>query len=95
MLYNLEFHSVPVGCEHCYYTGFSGRKAICELIPMETEVSQSIRDNKMNVQEIKSLEQLKFLKEAAGNCSLLNKQQSMRFLPTLFNALDIFFRIAL
>lgn len=65
MPFNLESHSVPVGCEHCYYTGFSGRKAIYELIPMETEVSQSIRDNKMDVQEIKSLKQLKFLKEAA------------------------------
>lgn len=65
MPFNLESHSVSVGCEHCYYTGFSGRKAIYELIPMETEVSQSIRDNKMDVQEIKSLKQLKFLKEAA------------------------------
>lgn len=65
MLSNLESHSVPVGCEHCYYTGFSKRKAIYELIPIEAEVSQCIRDNKMDEQEIKSLEKLTFLKEAA------------------------------
>lgn len=61
----LEFHSLPVGCDHCYYTGFSGRKAIYELIPMEAEISQSIRDNKMDVKEIESLKQLKLLKESA------------------------------
>ncbi len=25
---NLQKHSTTTGCEHCYYTGYSGRKAI-------------------------------------------------------------------
>jgi type IV pilus assembly protein PilB len=42
---NLETHAVAVGCEHCYYTGYSGRKAIYELIPVEEETARLIRNN--------------------------------------------------
>lgn len=28
-----------VGCEYCYYTGYSGRKAIYEVIPIDDELA--------------------------------------------------------
>lgn len=62
---NLKKHSVPVGCEHCYYTGYSGRKAIYELIPVEDEVSLFIRDNKMNIEELNFDKEIRFLKNSA------------------------------
>jgi general secretion pathway protein E/type IV pilus assembly protein PilB len=62
---HLEYHATPVGCDHCYYTGFSGRKAIYELIPIEDELAMSIRNNQMNLNEIDVEEQIKFLRNSA------------------------------
>ena len=42
-------HSVAVGCEHCHYTGYRGRKAVYEVIPIDKELSEKI---KQSVQEI-------------------------------------------
>lgn len=32
-------------CDFCYYTGYSGRKAIYEVIRVDSTLSQAIRDN--------------------------------------------------
>ncbi|WP_461639570.1 GspE/PulE family protein [Labilibaculum euxinus] len=61
----LKYHSAPVGCEHCYYTGFSGRKAIYELIPVEEEVSRFIRENTLNIEDLQFNEEIRFLKNSA------------------------------
>lgn len=63
--HNLEKHSSPVGCEHCYYTGYSGRKAIYELIPVEDNVSTLIRDNEMDSSQIQNEINVPFLKNSA------------------------------
>lgn len=34
---------VPVGCPHCYYTGYKGRKALYEVIPVGEELVGAIR----------------------------------------------------
>ncbi len=64
-LHNLECHSSPVGCEHCYYTGYAGRKAIYELIPVEENISILIRDNEMDSNEIQNNIEVPFLKNSA------------------------------
>jgi type IV pilus assembly protein PilB len=45
----LDTHFVAVGCEHCYYTGYKGRKAIYEVIHVTKEVAEQI---KLNATEI-------------------------------------------
>ena len=45
----IEEEYYPVGCEKCHYTGYKGRKAIYEVIPIDREVSSLI---KANAQEI-------------------------------------------
>lgn len=35
----------PVGCDHCHYTGYSGRKAIYEMIPIDEQIKQRIVKN--------------------------------------------------
>jgi len=62
---NLESHSIPVGCEHCYYTGYSGRKAIYELIPIDDEMASIIRENKQEQTTLENSHKIKFLKDAA------------------------------
>lgn len=38
-------HFVPVGCEACLYTGYKGRIAIYEVIPIDEHLENMIRDN--------------------------------------------------
>lgn len=35
----------PVGCEACYYTGYAGRKAIYEVVSVDSELTSFIRQN--------------------------------------------------
>lgn len=46
-----EVHSVyePVGCEACFYTGYAGRKALYEIIPVDEEFSELIKAESFNV----------------------------------------------
>ena len=46
-----EVHSVyePVGCEACFYTGYVGRKALYEIIPVDEEFSELIKAESFNV----------------------------------------------
>lgn len=45
----LETHFVPVGCVHCYHTGYKGRKAIYEIIPITKELVQKIQEKELEV----------------------------------------------
>lgn len=48
-------HYTAQGCSHCYHTGYRGRKAIYEIIPITKELVQKIQD--------KELEVLQYIKE--------------------------------
>ncbi|WP_281335998.1 GspE/PulE family protein [Flavobacterium eburneipallidum] len=45
----LQNHHEAVGCEHCYHTGYSGRKAIYEIIPIDNELSSLIKNNQLAI----------------------------------------------
>jgi general secretion pathway protein E/type IV pilus assembly protein PilB len=42
-------HYGAVGCERCYYTGYKGRKAIYEVIPLDGELSAAVRRSQDDV----------------------------------------------
>ena len=44
-----QTHYRPVGCEKCYYTGYRGRKAIYEVIPIDETLSEAIRENRPDI----------------------------------------------
>ncbi|MCC8035835.1 MAG: GspE/PulE family protein [Rikenellaceae bacterium] len=46
------FQYIPKGCAKCYYTGYSGRKAIYEVIPVDETLAAAIRDNVPDIHEI-------------------------------------------
>ena len=53
----IESHFVPVGCDQCFYTGYKGRKAVYEVIPIDYELSECIKNEQFNVrEELKSKE---------------------------------------
>ncbi len=45
----LEKHVVPVGCDECHYTGYKGRKAIYEVITVDHELSDRIKEEQLKV----------------------------------------------
>lgn len=66
----------PVGCEACFYTGYKGRQAVYEIIPIDNELSEMIKNETFNVNEylrqknIESLSQCAFQLLAEGSTSL-------------------------
>ncbi len=58
-------HFVAKSCELCYYTGYKGRKAIYEVIPISDTIADMIKDGQVNEHHI--LDQFHFmtLKEVA------------------------------
>lgn len=55
----------PVGCKHCYYTGYIGRKALYEVLPMDEDLSVAVRENRASIDDIVKAKGLKTLKDAA------------------------------
>jgi len=47
----IKKHYLPVGCDQCYSTGYLGRKAIYEIIPISPELQKAIRHNKLEVDQ--------------------------------------------
>tara|TARA_B100001245_G_scaffold189571_1_gene147739 strand:+ start:9037 stop:10482 length:1446 start_codon:yes stop_codon:yes gene_type:complete len=72
----LHTHYVPIGCDNCYYTGYQGRKAIYELIPIDQELAEAIKndlafiDDKLADRGIKKLSERAFELLEAGETSL-------------------------
>jgi type IV pilus assembly protein PilB len=42
-------HHEAVGCEQCYHTGYAGRKAIYEILPIDNELSNQIKNNQLTI----------------------------------------------
>jgi len=61
----IEEHYVACGCENCHYTGYKKRKAIYEIIPIDRELAECIRDNKINIIEQLKKRNIKLLNESA------------------------------
>lgn len=44
-----DTHMVPVGCDHCHYSGYRGRIALYEVIPMDQELAMAIKNNESDI----------------------------------------------
>ena len=44
--------SVAVGCSACFYTGYKGRKAIYEVVPIDEELAECIKNESSNPQAL-------------------------------------------
>lgn len=46
---DLKTHFIPKGCNECHHTGYYGRKAIYEIIPIHKELIQAIKNNNLEI----------------------------------------------
>lgn len=56
---------IAKGCDHCFNTGYRGRKAVYEVIPIDEEFSDNIKALNYNVSELFKEKGIKFLSENA------------------------------
>jgi len=61
----LTHHYKAVGCGTCYHTGYSGRKAIYEIIPIRKELIHYIKDNVLEIDSYLKEKQIRTLKANA------------------------------
>jgi general secretion pathway protein E/type IV pilus assembly protein PilB len=45
----ITHHYVAVGCEHCFNTGYKGRKAVYEVITIDSELSGEIKQSATDI----------------------------------------------
>jgi type IV pilus assembly protein PilB len=62
---DVEQHCLPVGCELCHHTGYKGRKAVYEVIPVDAELSEMIKNNRHDVADALKERGVKTLAENA------------------------------
>ncbi|WP_299432218.1 GspE/PulE family protein [uncultured Aquimarina sp.] len=48
---DIKKHYIATGCNHCYQTGYYGRKAIYELLPITKELETAIRHNELQIDD--------------------------------------------
>ena len=48
----LTTHYLADGCEACYFTGYRGRQAVYEVIPLDAELADNLKANNFNVSHL-------------------------------------------
>jgi type IV pilus assembly protein PilB len=60
-------HHIAVGCEQCHHTGYSGRKAIYEILPVNKELMALIKTNALSIDDYLLENNIQTLKQNAIN----------------------------
>ncbi|KQR70887.1 GspE/PulE family protein [Pedobacter sp. Leaf176] len=59
----LETQFLPSGCPECYFTGYKGRKAVYEVIPVDADLAHEIKQGNMSVEPLLKSRNIKTLSE--------------------------------
>ncbi len=71
---SLTHHCVPQGCSQCHQTGYKGRRAIYEVIPVDKDLSVAIKENRMAVETLLDAKEVKTL--ATNAFTLFEKDET-------------------
>lgn len=58
-------HYVPLGCDTCHFTGYKGRIALYEVLPIDAALAEKIKNNDHNVSDLLKERGLKDLSQRA------------------------------
>lgn len=83
--YSIAQYAAPVGCSSCYYTGYKGRKAVYEIIPIDRELSGEIKKGNMQVDELLQERKIKTLGENSFELFANQETSIEEIYPLLFN----------
>lgn len=72
-----------VGCERCFYTGYSGRRAVYEVIPMDDELAAAARSGLSDVAPLLAERGIASLKDAVVELFLRGETSLDELIPLL------------
>lgn len=81
----VSHHHIVKGCEQCYYTGYKGRKAVYEVIPIDQELAFEIKNGKMYIHDLLKQRGIGTLAENAFRLFEEGKTSMEEIYPLLFN----------
>jgi type IV pilus assembly protein PilB len=61
----VNHHFAAVGCQECYHTGYKGRKAVYEVISIDEELAEVVKNGKFTVHDLLKEKGVKTLSENA------------------------------
>jgi type IV pilus assembly protein PilB len=82
----LAHHHVAAGCPECFYTGYRGRKAIYEVIPIDHELAERIKVNDAQVGHLLRERNLDTLAQNAFRLLEEGETSAEEIYPILFNS---------
>jgi general secretion pathway protein E/type IV pilus assembly protein PilB len=71
------------GCSHCYYTGYSGRRAIYEVIPIDAELMDCIRRSETDIEPLLKSREIVSLREAGVDMLIKGDTSLEELIPIL------------
>ncbi|TKC04530.1 type II/IV secretion system protein [Pedobacter polaris] len=74
---------IAKGCAECYYTGYKGRKAVYEVIPVDTDLAFEIKQGNMEIASLLKERNIKTLSENAFNLFAEGKTSIEEIFPLL------------
>jgi len=78
-------HYVAKGCDTCFHTGYKGRRAVYEIVPIDRELSELIKNNVYDVQQQLKERGVKTLAENAFSLFATGETTIEEIYPLLFN----------
>jgi type IV pilus assembly protein PilB len=82
---NIKTHYKAGGCQHCYYTGFKGRKAIYEVINITKELSEEIKNSATSIDDYLKRNKIDKLSENALQLFIVGETTLEEIYPYLIN----------
>ncbi len=82
----LKTHFVAQGCGQCFHTGYRGRKAVYEVIPMDHELAECIKRNETDVSQLLKKRNIGILADNAFNLLKTGHTSIEEVYPILFNS---------
>ena len=79
---------LPNGCEECHYTGYKGRKAVYEVIPIDQELAFEIKNGNMYIQDLLKERGIQSLAQNAFNIFSEGTDLHRRDLPVVIQLLN-------
>lgn len=73
----------PAGCERCFYTGYSGRRAVYEVIPIDKELSAAVRSGCTDATPLLAARGIPSLRDAVIDLFLRGETSLDELIPLL------------
>lgn len=83
--YTISDHYKPVGCSHCFYTGFKGRKAVYEVVTIDSELAAAIKDATYDCSDLLRSRGIRSLADSAFECLADGSTSIDEIYPILMN----------